>query len=151
MGATSEDGEGSQFVVGPAFEIIEQFFVVRPVQRFKTTGGTRVPSRVNFEGCGMTTKVYRVIVQIDQPRDGFPGRVAEGAYIVDDGTVTLTNHLGIPVKDHEGRGYSKKLEPGQDGHVIAGRLTREFRRVRRGERSEVKGFSGPIQYPKSIY
>jgi hypothetical protein len=39
----------------------------------------------------MTTKVYRVIVQIDQPRDGFPGRVAEGAYIVDDNTVILTD------------------------------------------------------------
>ena len=99
----------------------------------------------------MTSKVNRVIVQIDQPRDGFPGRVAEGAYIVEDNTVTLTNHLGIPVRDSDGRTYSKKLEPEQDPHMIAGRLTREFRRVRRGEKNEIKGFSGPIHYQRLLY
>jgi hypothetical protein len=39
-GAASTHGEGVQFVSGPAFEIIEEFFAVSLVQRFKSLRGT---------------------------------------------------------------------------------------------------------------
>ena len=72
------------------------------------------------------TKLHRVIVQIYPPRDDYPGQVAEGQYLFEDGTVTLTDHTGVPVRDRYGKSYSQKLEAGQDPHVIAGRLTKHF-------------------------
>jgi hypothetical protein len=92
-------------------------------------------------------KLHRVTVQVRAPKEGDPGAVVEGRYTLEDGVVTLTNHIGTPVRDHDGKTYSKKLEDGEAGHVIAGRLTKEFRRARRGEQKQVNGFSGPIKYP----
>jgi hypothetical protein len=55
--------------------------------------------------------------------------------------------IGTPVRDHDGKTYSKKLADGEDAYLIAARLTKEFRSARRGEQKQVNGFSGPIKYP----
>jgi hypothetical protein len=95
-------------------------------------------------------KINRVTVTIRQPKgDGDPGQVAEGRYILEDNTVTLTNHVGTPVRDHDGKTYSKKLEQNEDAYAVAGRLTKEFRRARRGDKNHVEGFSSPIHYPRN--
>ena len=94
------------------------------------------------------TKLHRVIVQIYPPRDDYPGQVAEGQYLFEAGTVTLTDHAGTPVRDQHGKSYSQKLEAGQDPHVIAGRLTKRFRSARRGDKDRASGFNRPIHYPK---
>lgn len=39
--------------------------------------------------------------------------------------MTLTSHAGVPLTDRRGKTYEKKLGPGQDPHVIAGRLTKQ--------------------------
>jgi hypothetical protein len=93
-------------------------------------------------------KINRVTVTIRQPKgDGDPGQVAEGRFLFEDGVVTLVNHVGTPVRDHDGRTYTKKLEDGESEYVIAGRLTKQFRTARRGDKHQVAGFSGPIKYP----
>jgi hypothetical protein len=94
-------------------------------------------------------KIYNVTVQVRAPKEGDPGAVVEGRYTLEDNTVTLTNHVGTPVRDHDGKTYSKKLEDGEAGHVIAGRLTKEFRRARRGDKHQDSNFSAPINYPKT--
>jgi hypothetical protein len=94
-------------------------------------------------------KINRVTAQVRRPKEGDPGAVVEGRFTLEDGIVTLTNHIGSPVRDHDGRTYSKKLEPGEDPYIIAGRLTKEFRRARRGDKHHVEGFSGPLTYPRN--
>jgi hypothetical protein len=92
-------------------------------------------------------QIHNVVVQIYGPTSsGDPGTVAEGRYTFEDGTVTLVDHLGSPVKEKYGKTYSKKLEAGEDAYVVAGRLTKQFRSARRGT-EKVRGFSGPIHYP----
>jgi hypothetical protein len=54
--------------------------------------------------------------------------------------VTLTDHIGNPVRDRDGKTYSKKFEPGEDDRVIAGRLTKQFRRARRGDKNQFRDF-----------
>ena len=94
-------------------------------------------------------KIFNVIVQVRAPKEGDPGAVVEGRYTLEDGTVTLTSHAGVPVRGPAGETYSKKLEDGEAAHVIAGRLTKQFRRARRGDKNHVEGFSSPIHYPKN--
>ena len=96
----------------------------------------------------MTTKLYRVFAQIRRPTDGDPGQVVEGIYTLSDNTVTITDHVGTPVRDQEGKQYSKKVENGDDHYVIAARLTKSFRSARRGDKNRVAGFSRPLNYPK---
>jgi hypothetical protein len=54
-----------------------------------------------------------VTIQIKPPKGEFPGQTAEGAFIVVDDVVTLTDREGAPARDAEGRTYSQKLQPGQ--------------------------------------
>jgi len=94
-------------------------------------------------------EVQTVFVQIEAPKPGFEGRVAEGCYILEGGVLTLTNRRGDPVRDTEGQSYTQKLEPGDNAKQIAGLLTKKFRKVRRGNNATPAGFSGPITYPKT--
>jgi hypothetical protein len=94
-------------------------------------------------------KIYNVTAQVRRPKEGDPGAVVEGRFTLEDGIVTLTNHIGSPVRDHDGRTYSKKLADGEDAYVIAARLTKEFRRARRGDKHKDSNFSAPIHYPKN--
>ena len=94
-------------------------------------------------------EVQTVFVQIEAPKPGFEGRVAEGCYIVERNVLTLTNRRGDPVRDDAGQSYTQKLEPGDNAKQIAGLLTKKFRKVRRGNNATPSGFSGPITYRKT--
>jgi len=94
-------------------------------------------------------EVHTVFVQIEAPKPGFEGRVAEGCYTVEDGVLALTNRRGDPVRDDAGQSYTQKLEPGDNAKQIAGILTKKFRKVRRGNNATPSGFSGPITYRKT--
>jgi hypothetical protein len=92
-------------------------------------------------------KIHHVVVEIHRPTETYPGQVAEGRYTFEDGEVTLVDHVGTPVRDRDGKTYSKKLGPGEDAHRIAGRLTKQFRNARRSGRDS--RFSAPINYPRN--
>jgi|SRR6516164_10373884 hypothetical protein len=94
-------------------------------------------------------EIHTVFVQTEAPKGNFPGRVVEGKYIVEGDQVTLTNRRGDPVRDAEGRTYTQKLIADDNPKQIAGRLTKKFRNVRCGKDFPPRGFSGPIEYPKS--
>ena len=94
-------------------------------------------------------EVHSVFIQIEAPKGDFEGRVAEGCYIVEGDLVTLTNRYGNPVRDAEGKIISQKLLPGEHHKPVAGLLTKKFRNARRGPNAPPRGFSGPINYPKS--
>ena len=94
-------------------------------------------------------EIRPVIVQIKPPGDRDEGQVAEGRYVVADNVVTLTDRAGAPVRDSDGKTYSRKLSEGDNPHVIAGRLTKEFRLALLGKTKIKTGFSGPIAYPKT--
>ncbi len=93
------------------------------------------------------TKVFSVVIQIKAPgRHGFPGRTVEGAYIVENGSVILTDYEGKPALDDRGYRYTHKLAEGENAETIAGRLTRELREALRGRDAPVRGFDEPIEY-----
>lgn len=92
--------------------------------------------------------VQQVIVTIRQPKDGDPGQVAYGAYTFEGMTVMLTDLHGKPVRDDQNKLYLKKLKPGENPKVFAGRLTKKLRLALRGKRAVATGFDGPIAYPK---
>ena len=94
-------------------------------------------------------KICRVTVTIRQPKGDDVGQVAEGRFLFEDGVVTLVNHVGTPVRDHDGKTYTQKLEPNEDAYTIAGRLTKAFRRARLGDKHKDSNFSAPINYPKT--
>ena len=60
-------------------------------------------------------------VQTAPPRGGYTGAIAEGHYIIEDGTVTLTDVMGKPFP---GEQYKRKLGPADDEMVIARKLLR---------------------------
>jgi hypothetical protein len=94
-------------------------------------------------------EVHTVFVQIEPPKGTFEGRAVEGCYTVESNVLSLTNRRGEPVQDAEGKTYTHKLEPGDNPKQIAGLLTKKFRKVRRGNSTPTRGFSGPIDYPKT--
>ena len=94
-------------------------------------------------------EIRPVIVQIKFPSNRDDGQTAEGRYTVVDNTVTLTDRTGTPVRDRDGKTYFRKLSEGDNPHVIAGRLTKEFRLALLGKTKFKTGFSGPIAYPKT--
>jgi hypothetical protein len=96
------------------------------------------------------TQIHNVIVQISGPSDTHAGVVAEGRYTVTDDVVTLVDHHGNPVRDKDGKKYCQKLQPGESAHVIAGRMTKQFRTARRGK-DKVEGFNRKIDYPDLGY
>ncbi len=93
--------------------------------------------------------VQTVFVEVSRPSRTYPaGVAAEGAFIVVDGEVRLTDRDGNPVRDHHGKLYSKPIANGDSAKQIAARLTKDFRSVLRGKDNQPSGFSGPINYPK---
>jgi hypothetical protein len=93
-------------------------------------------------------KPETIFVQIRRPEHGDQGVVAEGAYIVVDGVVTLTDRNGEPAIDGDGRRYTHKLVGDEKPRVIAGRLTKQLRDALRGSAFPTQGFGQPINYPK---
>ncbi len=92
--------------------------------------------------------IHTVFVQLEAPGGHCQyGRVAEGAYVVEDGVVILTDRAGKPARDSDGRTYKHKLQDGENPKRIAGRLTRKLRDALRDSSGGVEGFSGAINYP----
>ena len=80
-------------------------------------------------------KLHHVEVQIEKPTADFRGRTVQGIYTFEEGVVTLTGRAGVPVRDTEGNTYCKKLDAGEDPHLVAGRLTRQLRKARDSDTS----------------
>ena len=93
-------------------------------------------------------KLHHVEVQIEKPTADFPGRTVQGIYTFEEGVVTLTGRAGVPVRDTEGNTYCKKLDAGEDPHLVAGRLTRQLRKALRGDKKRPAGFAKHLHYPK---
>jgi hypothetical protein len=93
-------------------------------------------------------QVHTVWAQVRAPRSGDPGVVVEGAYTVADGVVTLTDREGRPVRDGDGKLYTRKIENGDTAKAVAARMTKQFRTALSGGDQRVSGFSGPIRYPR---
>ena len=92
-------------------------------------------------------KVQSVVIQIAAPSEDDPGQICEGAYIVEDGTVKLTDRNGKLVRDGHGLTYSHKLRPEDNPVAIAGMLTRKLRNAFQNKGGRVAGFGAPIKYP----
>ncbi len=89
--------------------------------------------------------IHRVTVQLDPPKDDFPGRVTEGYYIVDDGVLVMTHNDGKPVDPVE---FRHILEPSDNPPAIAMMMTRKVRRHLLGLSPVQEKFSKRIEYPK---
>ncbi len=89
--------------------------------------------------------IHRVTVQLDPPKDDFPGRVTEGYYIVDDGLLIMTHGDGKPVDPVE---FRHILEPSDNPTAIAMMMTRKVRRHLLGLSPVQEKFSKRIEYPK---
>jgi hypothetical protein len=98
----------------------------------------------------MTDKpeVRTIFAEVRRPRGLDHGAVVEGAYVVEDGAVVLTDRTGVPVRDERGKHYRHVLTPNDNPRAIAARMTKEFRSALRAKDQRRDGFSGPIHYPK---
>jgi hypothetical protein len=97
-------------------------------------------------------QVHTIFVQVRAPKGpGDYGAAVEGAYIVVDGAVTLTDRNGNAVKDQHGKSYSRKISDGETARAVAVRLTKDLRSILRGKDGRVNGFDRPIRYPKGNF
>jgi hypothetical protein len=92
------------------------------------------------------SEVFKISVQTRRPDGDDPGAVTEGAYIVDDGVLTMTQPDGSPVRNPER--FTHKLRDGDNAPGIAGQLTLEIRQALLGK-GTVAGFNRQLAYPKS--
>ena len=99
----------------------------------------------------MTDKpqVKTVFAEVRRPRGTDPGAAVEGAYVLEDGAVVLTNRDGAPVRDERGKSYRHTLAPNDNPRQIAARMTKQFRSALQGKNGgRVAGFEpGPLRYP----
>jgi hypothetical protein len=93
-------------------------------------------------------KVHRVIVQLEAPKDGSPGRVTYGYYVVQGDRLTMTGANGAPIVNQKGGRYELTLKPDDDPQVLAALKTREIRTIVHGSDNR---FNGPINYPKAAF
>jgi hypothetical protein len=95
-------------------------------------------------------EVKTIFAQVRAPRGANdPGAAVEGAYVLEDGAVVLTNRDGVPVRDERGKHYRHTLAPNDNPRQIAARMTKEFRSALRGKAgAPLAGFEyGPLRYP----
>jgi hypothetical protein len=94
-------------------------------------------------------EVKTIFAEVRRPRGTDPGAAVEGAYVLEDGAVVLTNRDGAPVKDERGKSYRHTLAPNDNERQIAARMTKEFRSALQGKNGgRVAGFEpGPLRYP----
>src|SRR6476660_8811925 len=90
-------------------------------------------------------EVFCFHIDLKRPSETQPGQIAEGAYVLSDGEVTLTDLKGRAVHDQNGKTYTRKLKDGEEPDSVARQLMRELRTALRG--THVAGFgAGPIDY-----
>lgn len=90
--------------------------------------------------------IHRVTVQLDPPTETSPGKVTEGYYVVDDGTLVMTHADGKPVDPVQ---FRHTLQPGDSAEAIAKMLTRKVRRHLLGLSPTQEKFAKRIDYPKA--
>jgi hypothetical protein len=83
--------------------------------------------------------IKQVWVQTAAPRDGDAGAVEPGFYSVADGAVTMHDETGKP------NGQRQQLGPGDDPHMVAGRMKRAAWIQARGE----SNFNRPLHYQRA--
>jgi hypothetical protein len=86
-----------------------------------------------------------IVVMIDAPVDGSPGRVSYGRYAIEDGKVVMYDEDETPVTDRRGNRYEQELVEGVEPDQIAARLTKKIRQAQGGDKS---GFNRPLIFPK---
>jgi hypothetical protein len=69
-------------------------------------------------------KIFSVSVQIEPPDGGYPGRVEQGFYFLDNNTVVLCDQNGVPRLSNDGRRLTVKPENGIEPKRAAARLLR---------------------------
>ena len=95
--------------------------------------------------------IHHVTVQLDPPKDDFPGRVTEGYYVIDPfddgsgGVLVMTHNDGKPVDPVE---FRHILEPSDNPTAIAMMMTRKVRRHLLGLSETQEKFARKIEYPK---
>src|SRR5262245_24388139 len=79
------------------------------------------------------SKVNKITVTIVRPNGSDPGRVSYGYYTLVDGTLTMTDASGMPMRRTSGEYYSAKIGPDDDVQRTARVLTREIRAALHGK------------------
>jgi hypothetical protein len=93
----------------------------------KAQSTTHEPEREAFRAKIEELKIHRVIVQVAPATDGGdPGEVAAGYYIIEDGTLVMTDAEGAPLKHHAIDGQVRLL-PDQNADQVARILVRNMR------------------------
>jgi hypothetical protein len=89
--------------------------------------------------------IKSVVVTTAKPSGpGDLGQVAEGYYFVENGTLTMCNEEGVPLRDENTGRIAMKLLHGEDEKGLAKRLTLQQHRA--ANRDEMAGFHRPIRY-----
>jgi hypothetical protein len=91
------------------------------------------------------SKLKEIVVMIDAPVDGGPGRVSYGRYAIEDGKVVMYDEDETPVTDRRGNRYEQELVEGIEPDQIAARLTKKIRYDQGGDKG---GFNRTLIYPK---
>lgn len=93
----------------------------------------------------------RVIIEVEAPSSWREtGIVAEGFYVVEGNTLTMTYADGQPVRI-DGELVQHTLAEGESAKKAAGRLTRTVRRALSGRAMKQEVFGRSINYPKMGY
>jgi hypothetical protein len=92
-------------------------------------------------------EVKKVTFQLRKPHGRDPGAVGHGWYVIRDNAVIMTDAEGNEAGMETGRRYIHRLQPGEDAHAWAVKMTKELRLAFRGSgQASVRGFDGPIPY-----
>jgi hypothetical protein len=91
-------------------------------------------------------KPQRCIVQIRAPKGDDPGQICEGFYTLDDGLLTMTDAFGEVMKREDGTPFERSLMPEDPPLYWARQMTRQVRRMLRGETEAQEKFRQKIDY-----
>jgi hypothetical protein len=85
----------------------------------------------------------RVTIQVAPPRDGSPGQVSFGYFVMNGNKLTMTDADGKPVRRQNGDTVTRTLLNGENPRAIAAVLTRDLRKRLNG----TSDFNRPLSYP----
>jgi hypothetical protein len=88
-------------------------------------------------------QIFQTYITLARPMDGDAGRIEVGHYVVDGGTVTLTDQKGVPIKSGRMQlGFTAKLGAEETSQQVANRLLwRHYRATKSGS-----DFNRPLVY-----
>ena len=96
-------------------------------------------------------EVHSVYATVRNPKgDGDTGQVTTGYYTLADSVLTMTESMGVPVRNpNNGENITHKLATGDDAALIASRLTMKIYRMLRGDGGPVR-FTRTLDYTASV-